>query len=174
MHEVPVFTSQGLKPACFLCTLCLLSFPDLRSLKRHWHGAHSQQLPSRPGPFQRDLHAKDGMPQCKHCSKKLGSWGNLQRHIQQQNCPDLWLAEQGVTVLPSPTSSQDRVPAPFQPTEASSQALPHAPPYLASHSHAVSLATLPYAQLLQRQDLCALLVQNCSICGQWVASSTHI
>ena len=117
LHEGPVGTSQGLKPACFICTLCLLSFPDLSSLKRHWRSAHNQQLPPRVGHFQRDAHSKDGMFQCKHCSRKLGSWGNLQRHIQQRNCPALWLAEQGVTTLQSIASSRDQVLEPFEPEE---------------------------------------------------------
>ena len=162
--------------AQFVCTQCFLSFPDLRALKWHWTRAHEQRLPTRPGPFCKVQHSLDGMPQCRHCLQKLGSWHNLQRHIMHNNCPKLWLEEQARTQVTTQHSSADLPGVAVTLAAAETQILPAPPDVRKGHldEYLTFFTSHSWQNLLEHEELRKLLRQNCAICGQWLVSGTHI
>ena len=81
----------------FGCEVCGYEFTTHAALKRHQFRLHmdEQQQTARiqtvkSARMQTAMeHAKDGMPQCRHCLHEFTTWHAFQYHVSSRSCPTL-------------------------------------------------------------------------------------
>ncbi|OLP96513.1 hypothetical protein AK812_SmicGene21236 [Symbiodinium microadriaticum] len=86
-QAIPVPTQASQTPA-YNCHICQASFDTEHGLRMHTAKMHRDSL-SRfiPPLFDRELHAKDGMPVCAACGRSFKQWKGLRDHLLSGACP---------------------------------------------------------------------------------------
>ena len=85
-QEIPAATQATLQPAHH-CRICRAAFDTEHGLRMHTSKMHRDAL-SRfiPPVFDRELHAKEGMPVCAACNKSFKQWKGLRDHLLSGAC----------------------------------------------------------------------------------------
>ena len=86
-QALPVATPATLEPA-YRCHICQAAFDTAHGLRMHTAKMHRDSL-SRfiPPIFDRELHAKEGMPACVACNRSFKQWKGLRDHLLSGACP---------------------------------------------------------------------------------------
>ena len=86
-QALPVATPAALEPA-HRCHICQAAFDTAHGLRMHTAKLHRDSL-SRfiPPLFDRELHAKEGMPVCAACNTSFKQWKGLRDHLLSGACP---------------------------------------------------------------------------------------
>ena len=96
------------------CPVCSQQFPSLHAMRVHFGKEHRKDKPKKETTptvknQRRDefrVHARDGLPICKHCNKSFHGWPASMGHFSQEACPVLY---QGISreVHPQSLSQPD-------------------------------------------------------------------
>ena len=103
IHEqLEIIQSQGLSQTMvqipeaevrqIACTICGQIFPTAAGLHQHVHQRHPEIEQAASIDFRRDKHSLFGLPHCRFCHHRLGSWQMLTKHITQGMCLRIKLA----------------------------------------------------------------------------------
>ena len=86
-QAIPEATQATQAPA-YDCHICQAAFDTAHGLRMHTAKMHRDSL-SRfiPPTFDRELHAKDGMPVCAACNRSFKQWKGLRDHLLSGACP---------------------------------------------------------------------------------------
>ena len=156
-QALPVATPATLEPA-HRCHICQAAFDTAHGLRMHTAKLHRDSL-SRfiPPLFDRELHAKEGMPVCAACNTSFKQWKGLRDHLNLLSgaCP----APDALRTITSSgtlsSSSSDMLQ--LQELRREVQGSPR--------SQLAKQAALPSAQLLQHR---------CVVCGFWTPDHTKV
>ena len=124
------------------CPHCPKTFHLRAVLRRHIVAIHPD-LDDRPN-FVITRDAKHGMPQCRHCNRKLSSRFNLKLHIEQQWCTSFDPNLQEIEPLSAQPSVRHRI--------------------LEGH----------WNTLLADRGLCRELAHHCCLCQTWCAQTKSL
>ncbi|CAE7416550.1 RXLR78, partial [Symbiodinium sp. KB8] len=85
-QEIPAATPATLQPAHH-CHVCRAAFDTEHGLRMHISKMHRDTLTRFiPPAFDRELHAKEGMPVCAACNKSFKQWKGLHDHLLSGAC----------------------------------------------------------------------------------------
>ena len=154
-QALPAATQATMQPA-YNCHICQAAFDTEHGLRMHTSKMHRDTL-SRfiPPEFDRELHAKEGMPVCAACSKSFKQWKGLRDHLLSGACsaPDALRTITSSGTLSN--SSSDMLQLQEFRREVQSSLCTQ----LAKH------AAKPSAQILQNR---------CVVCGFWTPDHTKV
>ena len=154
-QALPVATSATLEPA-YRCHICQAAFDTAHGLRMHTAKMHRDSL-SRfiPPIFDRELHAKEGMPVCVACNRSFKQWKGLRDHLLSGACP-------APDALRTITSSGTLSSSGFEMLQL--QEL-RREVQSSTRSQLATQAALPSAQILQHR---------CVVCGFWTPDHTKV
>ena len=154
-QALPEATPATLEPA-HRCHICQAAFDTAHGLRMHTAKLHRDSL-SRfiPPLFDRELHAKEGMPVCAACNTSFKQWKGLRDHLLSGACPAPDALRTITSSGPLSSSSSDMLQ--LQELRREVQGSPR--------SQLAKQAALPSAQLLQRR---------CVVCGFWTPDHTKV
>ena len=79
---------QATQAPAYDCHICKAAFDTAHGLHMHTAKMHRDSLPRFiPPTFDRELHAKDGVPVCAACNKSFKQWKGLRDHLLSGACP---------------------------------------------------------------------------------------
>ena len=154
-QEIPAATPATLQPA-HNCHVCRAAFDKEHGLRMHISKMHRDTL-SRfiPPVFDRELHAKEGMPVCAACNKSFKQWKGLRDHLLSGACsaPDALRITTSSGTLSN--SSSDLLQLQELRREVQSSL----------STQLAKQAAAPSAQILQNR---------CVVCGFWTPDHTKV
>ena len=180
------------------CPECGQQFPSHHALKVHIGRQHKQCYPDQPPPDKPRTqdqeryrqHARQGLPQCRHCNKKFHGWPAFTSHFATRACPVYHAADYDSVNSPSGTSFE---PSTAHGAHAPSGGLPTADSPLTSDLQPtlvadpapqnVPLFYRPELQALARArkitELIAAIhasaaLNYCPECWQWCTSPSYL
>ena len=74
------------------CPVCGIYFGSAEGLHQHLHRQHADVEQASKIQFNRAAHSLFGLPYCRFCRKRLGTWQSLTKHITQGTCLRVKLA----------------------------------------------------------------------------------
>ena len=154
-QAIPAATQATQAPA-YDCHICQAAFDTAHGLRMHTAKMHRDSL-SRfiPPIFDRELHAKDGMPVCVACNKSFKQWKGLRDHLLSGACPAPD-ALRNITSSGTLSSSSTEM-LQLQELRREVQG--------STRSQLAKQAALPSAQVLQHR---------CVVCGFWTPDHTKV
>ena len=154
-QAIPVPTQASQTPA-YNCHICQASFDTEHGLRMHTAKMHRDSL-SRfiPPLFDRELHAKDGMPVCAACGRSFKQWKGLRDHLLSGACP----APDALRSITSSGTLSNSSAEMLQLQELRREVQG------SSRSQLAKQAALPSAQILQHR---------CVVCGFWTPDHTKV
>ena len=145
---------------CPHCGIYFISELAVTTHIGHQHAELHQKVKDAVGEMRPEDMGVNGMPTCRFCQKKHHSWQTLKRHIQQGRCQVLHArVVAGASILDEETKST----APAQP-----------PPLVQQHELLQRLADHQLDSSKIADEVRAQIIQNCCICGQWIADSRQV
>ncbi|OLP88065.1 LINE-1 retrotransposable element ORF2 protein [Symbiodinium microadriaticum] len=155
VQAIPVPTQASQTPA-YNCHICQASFDTEHGLRMHTAKMHRDSL-SRfiPPLFDRELHAKDGMPVCAACGRSFKQWKGLRDHLLSGACP----APDALRSITSSGTLSNSSAEMLQLQELRREVQG------SSRSQLAKQAALPSAQILQHR---------CVVCGFWTPDHTKV
>ena len=145
---------------CPHCGIYFISELAVTTHIGHQHAELHQKVKDAVGEMRPEDMGVNGMPTCRFCQKKHHSWQTLKRHIQQGRCQVLHArVVAGASILDEETKSS----APAQP-----------PPLVQQHELLQRLADHQLDSSKIADEVRAQIIQNCCICGQWIADSRQV
>ena len=152
---LPVATPATTEPA-YRCHICQTAFDTAHGLRMHTAKMHRDSL-SRfiPPVFDRELHAKEGMPVCVACNRSFKQWKGLRDHLLSGACPapDALRTITSSGTLSSSSSEMLQLQELRREVQSSTR------------SQLAKQAALPSAQILQHR---------CVVCGFWTPDHTKV
>ena len=86
------------------CPYCGIYFQRTKAMRQHTARKHGVKWrESLQMTYDPSLHAKDGMPECRHCGKRCGSHQGLKFHIMHNACG--WHHPSQAVAIPQPHAS---------------------------------------------------------------------
>ena len=154
-QAIPEATQATQAPA-YDCHICQAAFDTAHGLRMHTAKMHRDSL-SRfiPPTFDRELHAKDGMPVCAACNRSFKQWKGLRYHFLSGACPAPD-ALRNITSSGTLSSSSTEM-LQLQELRREVQG--------STRSQLAKQAALPSAQVLQHR---------CVVCGFWTPDHTKV
>ena len=154
-QALPAATQATLQPAHH-CHICQAAFDTEHGLRMHTSKMHRDSL-SRfiPPVFDRELHAKEGMPVCAACNKSFKQWKGLRDHLLSGACP----APDALRTITSSGTLSNSSSDLLQLQDLRREVQGSMSTQLAKH------AALPSAQILQNR---------CVVCGFWMPDFTKV
>ena len=196
-HASLTEVSQILKVQCS-CPDCGMSFPSLHAMRVHRGKEHRDTQTRRETNTtvknrRRDefrVHARNGLPICKHCGKSFHGWPAFMGHFSQQACPILHAPQTTATspdILPSNMPEPSTASTPDHPSEPPSATGVSAPGRPVQNDH-VSHDIVPvfYRPELQRLASKGSLTEladgirqadrlsYCPECNQWLSHPKYL
>ena len=145
---------------CPHCGLYFISELAVTTHIGHQHAELHQKVKDAVGEMRPEDMGINGMPTCRFCMKKHHSWQTLKRHIQQGRCRVLH--DRVIDGTPIVAAAAD-------------DSNPAAPKPLAQQHEL--LQRLTDHQLdgnMIANEVRAQIIQNCGICGQWIADARQV
>ena len=148
--------SQTPQASAYDCHVCSAAFDTAHGLHMHTAKMHRDTIQRFiPPTFDRELHAKDGMPVCAACNKSFKQWKGLRDHLLSGACPAPD-ALRNITSSGTLSSSSTEI-LQLQELRRGVQS--------STKSQLAKQAALPSAQVLQHR---------CVICGFWTPDHTKV
>ena len=148
--------SQAPQAPAYDCHICSAAFDTAHGLHMHTAKMHRDSIQRFiPPTFDRELHAKDGMPVCAACNKSFKQWKGLRDHLLSGACPAPD-ALRNITSSGTLSSSSTEI-LQLQELRREVQG--------STRSQLAKQAALPSAQVLQHR---------CVICGFWTPDHTKV
>ena len=155
------------------CTICGQIFPTAAGLHQHVHQRHPEIEQAASMDFRRDKHSLFGLPYCRFCHHRLGSWQMLTKHITQGMCLRIKLAlgqGQSIEQLMDAITLEEQHHPPERPTEdagdAQSAMIPDELQALIQHT--------PVRELHLHSQVWRSRSSQCWLCGQRLAQASRI
>ena len=135
----------------------------------HQHAELHKQVREEVGEMQAADMGVDGMPTCRFCLTKFHSWQTLKRHVLLGRCGAMHATiKAGGTVLPRVSGSAEEAAA-ETPADADKSR-----PLLRQHALLQRLVDQQLACELFAAEIRDQIIQNCAICGQWIADARQV
>eukprot|EP00438_Fugacium_kawagutii_P009842 Skav202175 [mRNA] locus=scaffold482:136944:141335:+ [translate_table: standard] len=150
MHTSIDLSSPQISPhQRYLCPHCQRSCIGLANLRRHVTTFHAD-APTRACQVSPMIHAKEGLPICRHCQTSFSSWRAFRLHVQCHACI-------GITLTPSWMHVQDsQMPLDNLLSQPFGAALLQA------------LKQDNWTQIAQMPEACLFLQTRCILCDKWM------
>ena len=147
---------QATQAPAYDCHICQAAFDTAHGLHMHTAKMHRDSL-SRfiPPTFDRELHAKDGMPVCAACNKSFKQWKGLRDHLLSGACP----APDALRKITTSGTLSSSCTEMLQLQELRREVQG------STRSQLAKQAALPSAQVLQHR---------CVVCGFWTPDHTKV
>ena len=147
---------QATQAPAYDCHICKAAFDTAHGLHMHTAKMHRDSLPRFiPPTFDRELHAKDGMPVCAACNKSFKQWKGLRDHLLSGACPAPDALRKITTSGTLSSSSTEMLQLQELRREVQGS----------TRSQLAKQAALPSAQVLQHR---------CVVCGFWTPDHTKV
>ena len=147
---------QATQAPAYDCHICQAAFDTAHGLHMHTAKMHRDSLPRFiPPTFDRELHAKDGMPVCAACNKSFKQWKGLRDHLLSGACP----APDALRKITSSGTLSSSSTEMLQLQELRREVQG------STRSQLAKQAALPSAQVLQHR---------CVVCGFWTPDHTKV
>ena len=99
----------------------------------------------------------NGMPTCRFCLKKFHGWQNLKRHITNGRCPAMHdRSSAGASVVPA------------------AETVTTTQPLMQQHALLQRLVDQQLDRDLIASEVRLQILQNCGLCGQWIADARQV
>ena len=147
---------QATQAPAYDCHICKAAFDTAHGLHMHTAKMHRDSLPRFiPPTFDREPHAKDGMPVCAACNKSFTQWKGLRDHLLSRACPAPDALRKITTSGTLSSSSTEMLQLQELRREVQGS----------TRSQLAKQAALPSAQVLQHR---------CVVCGFWTPDHTKV
>ena len=145
---------------CPHCGIYFISEHAVTTHIGHQHAELHQKVRDAVGEMRTEDMGINGMPTCRFCQKKHHSWQTLKRHIQQGRCKvlhDRVVAGESITAVAKESA------VPTQPR-----------PLAQQHELLQRLADHQLDRHMIADEVRTQIIQNCGICGQWIADARQV